>query len=136
MQEEEVKKPFGERAKHECNQLFCKPKARCFKGLAILSGIYVLACLGMLLIIPPVFKSHGCPIDPEGDEDCDKVHDRLHEMKISTGILAVVFAGIVVLNLILCKFFDSKEKRHRDIVSGNMMANDQFREDENDFEER
>ena len=57
-------------------------------------------------------------------------------MKISTGILAVVFFGIVVLNLVLCKFFDSKEKRHRDIVSGNMMANDQFREDENDFEER
>ena len=43
---------------HEFNELFCKPKARCFKGLAILSMIYAMACGLMALMIPLVVKSH------------------------------------------------------------------------------
>ena len=48
-----------DRVRHECNELCCKPRARCFKGLAILSMIYAMACLVMALVIPLVVKSHG-----------------------------------------------------------------------------
>ena len=56
---------------HEFNEMCCKPKARCFKGYAILTFIYALGAFVMLLVIPLVVKSH------HGNEDPDVEH-RMH----------------------------------------------------------
>ncbi len=53
-----------EKVKHECNEMFCKPTARCFKGITILTGIFAMSCILMAVIIGPVIKVHdGTTID-------------------------------------------------------------------------
>ena len=94
----------------------CKPKARCFKGLAILCGIYSLACGLMLMIIPPVVKSHGDESDPT-------TKDHMHSMVLSTSILLIIFAGLAILNVLCCKVYERKEKRHESIIRGELMNN-------------
>mmetsp|Transcript_25052 Transcript_25052/g.31367 ORF Transcript_25052/g.31367 Transcript_25052/m.31367 type:complete len:110 (-) Transcript_25052:247-576(-) len=94
-----------EKCSFEFNELCCKPKARCFKGLAILSSIYTLGCALMLLFIPPVVESHGY-------DEGSSVDDNLHKMKLSSIILLVVFFCLSLLNLMACKFYDRREKRH------------------------
>ena len=105
--------------RHELNELCCKPKARCFKGLAILSGIYTLCCALMLMIIPPVVNAHGF-------DKGSQVEDNLNKMKIATIICLCIFLGLTVLNLIVCKFYDSREKRHESIVNGDLITGDNF----------
>ena len=114
-------KTFGQKCSHEFNELCCKPKARCFKGLAILSGIYTVACGLMLMIIPPVVEAHGYR------EDGPVPHD-LKSMKISTVILLCVFLALTVVNLLVCKVYDSREKRHEQIVSGNLISDENFQQ--------
>ena len=54
----------GEKTRHECTELFCKPTSRCFKGISILTGIFSLCCVMMAVIIGPVIKAHdGTTID-------------------------------------------------------------------------
>ena len=50
---------FCGKVNHELDQIFCKPTARCFKGVSILTFIFALSCLLMAGIIPPVIKVHG-----------------------------------------------------------------------------
>ena len=122
-----------DKVSHELNEIFCKPKARCFKGLAILCGIYALCCGLMLMIIPPVVKAHKFP--EGGDVD----HD-LHNMVISTIILLIVFASLAVVNFLTCKVFEKREGRRESIINGQLMhdADNLSPTDfnENDFEER
>ena len=47
-----------DRVRRDCNDLCCKPKARCFKGFMILTGIYAFASLVISLMIPPVVNNH------------------------------------------------------------------------------
>ena len=95
MEEERPERTCGQKCSHEMSELFCKPKARCFKGLAILCGVYTLACGMMLMLIPPVVTAHGYP---EGGS----VADNLHKMKVSSIILMIIFAIGSVLNLLCC----------------------------------
>ena len=88
--------------KHEFNELCCKPKARCFKGLAILSMIYAMGAFIMALVIPLVVKSHG------GDDDAD-VKDRMHMQLISSIIIGLIMLGISVLNWIVFAVYRTKE---------------------------
>ena len=110
------------------NELCCKPKARCFKGLAILSGIYFLACALMLMIIPPVINAHG------GFAPGSGVDNRLHSMTISTLVLMIIFLSLAIINVLVCKLYERKEKRHEQIVQGALMTNENFHQfsDEND----
>ena len=50
----------------------CKPRARCFKGYAILTFIYALGAFVMLLVVPLVVKAHHGDYYPE-------VADRMHQ---------------------------------------------------------
>ena len=78
--------------------MFCKPKARCFKGISILTGIYALACAGMLMIIPPVIEAHGYTSG-------SKVDTNVHNMKLASLILLAIFAALAVINLIIFKVY-------------------------------
>ena len=103
---------LGERTAYEFDQLFCKPRARCFKGLAILSGIYALACLMMLAFIPPVINAHGYePSDEISVQDSIAIGNRLDKMIKGTWISAAIFFALAVINIILTAFFSSKEKK-------------------------
>ena len=94
----------GQACSHEMNELCCKPKARCFKGLAILCSIYTLGCALMLMIIPPVVNSHGFV---EGGE----VDDHLHAMKVSTLVLMAIFFVLSVVSVLSCKVYEKREQR-------------------------
>ena len=48
-----------DKVKHECNELFCKPTSRCFKGITILTAMFTACCLLMAILIPPVIRVHG-----------------------------------------------------------------------------
>ena len=124
---------FGDKVSHEFNELFCKPKARCFKGLAILSGIYALCCGLMLMIIPPVVKAHKFPKGGDVDHDLDN-------MVLSTIILLIVFVSLAVVNLLICKVFEKREGRRESIINGQLMQDSDNLSptdfNENDFEER
>ena len=109
----------GQMCKMELNDLCCKPKARCFKGLAILSGIYCLGCALMLMIIPPVVNAHGVTAG-------SPVDDRLHSMKVSSLILMCIFFGVALVSLMACKVYEKKEKRHSAIVQGDLMGGGNF----------
>ena len=98
-------------------ELFCKPRARCFKGLGILTGIYALGCGLMLVIIPPVMESHGVISG-------SKVETNLNEMKLSTLILLAIFVGLSVLNLLVFKCYEKKEGRRESIINGQLMQGD------------
>ena len=133
MEEERNDPSCGQKCSREFNELCCKPKARCFKGLAILCGIYTLCCALMLMIIPPVINSHGYP---EGGS----VDDNLHKMQLSTIILMIVFAGLSVVNFLTCKVFQKREGRRESIISGQLMQNSDFNnrrdfDNGNDFED-
>ena len=113
------------------NELCCKPKARCFKGLAILSGIYTVGCGLMLMIIPPVVTSHGYV---EGS----KVDDNLHSMKVSTIILMIAFLAGAIINFCTYKFFEKKESRRGSVLSGQLMNDFDYNNadrNDHDFEE-
>ena len=100
---------------HEFNELCCKPRARCFKGLAILSLIYAMACGVMALMIPLVVKSHG------GDEDAG-IKDRVHQQLIWSLILGAVFAGVSVLNWVLFAAYRTKEGMRRSVLQEHVDA--------------
>ena len=108
------------------NDLFCKPKARCFKGLAILSGIYALACGVMLLIIPTTIKAHGYEPDSQ-------TATNIHKFILSTLICLIVFFALAVLNVITCKIYEGKEKRREAVITGQLMRGD-FEQDGHEFE--
>ena len=133
MEEERRERTCGEKVSHECTELFCRPKARCFKGLAILCGIYALCCGLMLMIIPPVVKAHGF-------EDGGSVDHDLHSMVVSTIILLIVFVSLAVINFLTCKVFEKREGRRESIINGQLMQNGDNLSptdfDNNDFEER
>ena len=95
--------------KHEFNELCCKPKARCFKGLAILSMIYAMGAFIMALVIPLVVKSHG------GDDDPD-IKDRMHMQLISSIIIGLIMLGISVLNWIVFAVYRTKEQARRSVI--------------------
>ena len=131
MSDEAPEATCGKKCSNEMNELCCKPKARCFKGLAILSGIYTVGCGLMLMIIPPVINSHGYP---EGGS----VDDNLHSMKISTIILMIVFLAGAVINFATYKFFEKRESRRGSVLSGQLMNDFDYNNAENndhDFEE-
>ena len=113
MDEERPEKTCGQKCSFECKEIFCRPKARCFKGLAILCSIYTLCCGLMLMIIPPVVNSHGYEVG-------SKVDDNLHKMKVSSIILMVIFAGLSVVNLLTCKLLQRREGRRESVVGSFM----------------
>ena len=125
MEDVEKERTCGESAKHEFNELCCKPKARCFKGLAILTGIYSLACGLMLMFIPPVINNHDDTFD-------DKVDHNLHKMVWSTGILLIIFAGLTIIFFLTFKVYERREGRRESIINGNLMADGDFTSFEND----
>ena len=133
MEEERPERTCGQACSQEMSDLFCKPKARCFKGLAILTGVYTLACGVMLMIIPPVVNSHG--YKAEG-----KVADNLHKMVLSSIILMILFAGLSVISLLCCQIFTKREGRRESVLNGQLMDNADFHQlgndNNNDFEER
>ena len=135
MEDERPEPTCGQKCSHEMKELFCRPKARCFKGLAILCGIYTLCCGLMLMIIPPVVNNHGYDTSTS---DGQRVEDNLKKMKISTIILLVIFAGLSIVNVLVCKVFEKREGRRESIVSGRLMENTDFHQNNdysNDFEE-
>lgn len=73
-----------DKVKHECNEIFCKPTSRCFKGISILTFIFSLCCILMFAIIGPVIKVHdGTTINQNtkpGDPTASQISDRLHIM--------------------------------------------------------
>ena len=87
------------------------------------------------MFIPPVVNAHGYDTYSEAGA---KVEKNLNKMVTSTIILLVIFAASGLLNLIMCKVFQGREKRRGQIISGNLMQNQNFHEDDfgNDFEER
>ena len=95
-------------------ELFCKPKARCFKGLGILFGVYTLGCALMLMIIPPVINVHS-------DTKDDQVATNLHKMVVATCVLLATFFVLAVVNLFAFKMLDKKEKRHMAILQGDLI---------------
>ena len=97
---------------HEFNELCCKPRARCFKGLAILSMIYAMACLVMALMIPLVVKSHG---DDSGD-----VKDRVHLQLVWSLILGAVFGGISIGNWIVFLVYKQKESMRQSVLQDHV----------------
>ena len=107
-------------------ELCCKPKARCFKGLAILSGIYALGCALMLMFIPPVIEAHH-------KEKLADTDDKLHEMKVSTIVLLVVFAAISIINLLVCQVFTKREGRRESIINGNLIGHQNLYEEDDDY---
>ena len=106
MEAVEENRSCGDKCSMEMKDLCCKPKARCFKGLMILCGIYSLACGVMLMIIPPVVNAHGYD---EATADGMKVHDNVKKMTISSSILLIIFVILAIVNFGLCKVFERKE---------------------------
>ena len=76
-----------------------------------MSGIYTLACLLMLAFVPPVINAHGY----KNDEDADGIESRLHAMKLSTWILATIFAALCAINLFFCKVYARKEEKAEEV---------------------
>ena len=107
--------------RHEFNELCCKPRARCFKGLAILSFIYALACFIMALVIPLVVKAHGGLEDPD-------IKDRSHMQLVSSIIIGLVMAGISVLNWICFAIYRNKELTRRSVI-------EQFAEEREEYDD-
>ena len=95
---------------HELKEIFCRPTARCFKGITILTAIYSLVCLLICGIIGPLIKVHdgttinspdigcdGCPTGPTAAE----IKVRVHTLTICTLWIAAVMAVISILSFIL-----------------------------------
>ena len=66
-----------DKVNHELNEAFCKPTARCFKGISILTAMYSIVSLLICGIVGPLIKVHdgttidspeincpGCPTEP------------------------------------------------------------------------
>ena len=96
----------------EFNEMCCKPKARCFKGYAILTFIYALGAFVMLLVIPLVVKAHNGNDDPA-------VADRMHQQMVWSGILGTIFAAISILNWIMFGVYRNKESMRRSVLEQN-----------------
>ena len=134
METEREERTCLQKTSHELSEAFCKPKARCFKGLAILSAIYTLGCGLMLMVIPPVVKAHGFAAG-------SKVEDHLDEMKTSTLVLLVIMAGLAIVFSLSWKVYEKRESRREAIISGNLIpADNDFgaspNEDEEEFYDR
>ena len=65
----------------------------------------------MLAFIPPVINAHGY----EEYDDADKIDTRLHQMIVSTWILAAVFAGLAIINLLTCKVYARREAKAEEV---------------------
>ena len=115
----QAQRTCGQKCSHEMRELFCKPRARCFKGLAILSFIYAVGCALMLLFIPPVINAHGWNSLTDAGK---QVEENLHSMVLSTIIMLVVFVGLMVLNGLLWMYYGKKEGRRESIINGDLMA--------------
>ena len=107
-----------ERVKYECTELFCRPKARCFKGISILTYIFAASCLLMLIIIGPVIKAHGDTTVNQNkpgtnEPDAAEVAHRLHIMNASTIWLSVIFTVIGSISLALFFKYKKLEKNTR-----------------------
>ena len=103
-----------EKVTHECNEMFCKPTARCFKGITILTGIFAMCCILMAIIIGPVIKVHDGTIINQntkpGEPTAAEVASRLHIMNQCTIWLAVTFFVISLISLALFFKFMRREK--------------------------
>ena len=97
------------RCQHEFNEMCCKPKARCFKGYAILTFIYSLGAFVMLLVVPLVVKAH------HGD-DLPDVQDRMHEQITWSLICGLFFGAISIANWIMFGIYRNKEKMRRSLI--------------------
>ena len=104
----------GQRCGYEMRELFCKPRARCFKGLAILSFIYSVGCALMLFFIPPVVNSHGYISG-------GSVDDNLESMVVSTIVMLVIFISLMVINGLLWMVYGKREGRRESIINGQLM---------------
>ena len=87
----------------------CKPRARCFKGYAILSFIYALGAFIMLLVIPLVTKAH------KGNEDPD-VKERMHLQIVWTLVFAIAFTAISGSMWIGFAIYRTKENLRRSVI--------------------
>ena len=109
-----------EKVKHEWNGLFCKPRARCFKGISILTLIFSVCCVLMAVIIGPVIKVHGDTTinhnTKKGEPTAAEVADRLSIMTQTTVWLSVVF---IVTSLISLALFFKYQKKERAQVGEN-----------------
>ena len=129
MEDEQLPTTCGQKCSNELTDLCCKPRARCFKGLAILSGIYTLGCALMLMIIPPVVKAHG-NYDPGS-----KVDDNMHNMTVSTIVLMITFFVGTIINFCVYKLYEKREGRRESIINGQLMQPQDFTADERVFED-
>ena len=98
-------------AKNELREAFCKPRARCFKGYAILCGIYTLANLLFAGLIPPIVKQHGDTTTQHAGEATtpEEIQNRLNILTTSCLSLALTFAFLSVINLCLFVRFTKVE---------------------------
>ena len=95
-----------------CIIAFCKPTARCFKGISILTAIYASACLLICAFIGPLIKVHdGTTVDaPEigtcKDGRCitsptaSEIAVRVHTLTACTLIIAVWMYAISIFALL------------------------------------
>ena len=97
------------RCQHEFNEMCCKPRARCFKGFAILTFIYALGAFLMLLVIPLVTKAHHGNEDPDTDR-------RMHLQITWSLILGVVFTALSILNWVMFGLYRGKEALRRSVL--------------------
>ena len=88
---------------HELNELFCKPTARCFKGISILTGMYATMCLLLCAIVGPLIKVHdGNTVDsPFAPPTAATIADRIHILTESTLYLAAGMGLISLMSLYL-----------------------------------
>ena len=90
----------------------CTPRARCFKGYAILTFIYALGAFVMTLVVPLVVRAH------HGNDDPDVAH-RVHEQILWSTIIGIVMTVLSVLNWVMFGIYRTKEKLRRSVIERN-----------------
>jgi len=95
---------FCDKVTHELDQAFCKPTARCFKGISILTALYSLVCLLICAIVGPLIKVHdGNTIDsPDAPPTAETIAQRIVILTKSTLYIAL---GMFVISLISLYLF-------------------------------
>ena len=115
-----------EKVKHECSELFCKPRARCFKGISILTLIFAICCILMAIIIGPIIRVHGDTTvnhnTNKNEPDAAEVKHRLKVMTYSTVWLSV--AWLIISGTALALYFKYKKKEEHGRVNDDFRNSD------------
>jgi hypothetical protein len=119
VEQSEQTAPTGccDQVKFHCNNIWCKPTSRCFKGFTILFGIWAVACLLLGTIIPPIIRAHGHTdpdFIPDSDHPDDTPEEIKHRVKIlmwCTLVLALSFVFLSIASLFTCVGLKKREER-------------------------